>query len=53
MKKTKLAIYGAGGFGREVAWLAQSIMTSGHGLEVVCFIDDNIDVVIIIMYKTK
>jgi sugar O-acyltransferase (sialic acid O-acetyltransferase NeuD family) len=40
-EKNQIAIYGAGGFGREVAWLAQSIMTSGHSLEVVCFIDDN------------
>lgn len=40
-EKNQIAIYGAGGFGREVVWLAQSIMTSGQGLEVVCFIDDN------------
>jgi sugar O-acyltransferase (sialic acid O-acetyltransferase NeuD family) len=32
-----VAIYGAGGFGRELAWLAQS--TANHN--VVCFIDDD------------
>ena len=33
----KIAIYGAGGFGREVAWLAESCDNAN---EVVCFIDD-------------
>jgi len=41
MKKTKLAVYGAGGFGREVVWLAQSVFTKNKKFEVVCFIDDN------------
>jgi len=41
MKKKKLAVYGAGGFGREVAWLAQKIFDKNHEFEVVCFIDDD------------
>ena len=36
MRLKKVAIYGAGGFAREVAWLAEST-----NLEVVCFIDDD------------
>jgi sugar O-acyltransferase (sialic acid O-acetyltransferase NeuD family) len=42
MEKNQLAIYGAGGFGREVAWLAQSIYDSNHSWDIVCFIDDEI-----------
>lgn len=38
---TKIAIYGAGGFGREVAWLAESCTVDGSTVEVVCFIDDD------------
>jgi len=39
MKPQLIAIYGAGGFAREVAWLAQSC----EGMyEVACFIDDNV-----------
>jgi sugar O-acyltransferase (sialic acid O-acetyltransferase NeuD family) len=34
----KIAIYGAGGFGREVAWLAESCSSAN---EVVCFVDDD------------
>ena len=34
----KIAIYGAGGFGREVAWLAESC---DGPYEVVCFVDDD------------
>jgi sugar O-acyltransferase (sialic acid O-acetyltransferase NeuD family) len=34
----QIAIYGAGGFGREVAWLAE---TCDCGFEVVCFADDD------------
>jgi len=34
----QIAIYGAGGFGREVAWLSKSC--SGT-FEMVCFVDDN------------
>lgn len=33
----KISIYGAGGFGREVAWLAESCNNAN---EVVCFVDD-------------
>ena len=38
----QLAIYGAGGAGRELAWLAESCTdeTTGTGYEVACFIDD-------------
>lgn len=36
----RMAIYGAGGFGREVAWLAESCDRSN---EVVCFVDDSSD----------
>ena len=36
MGAQKVAIYGAGGFAREVAWLAES-----SDLDVVCFIDDD------------
>lgn len=41
MEKEKIAIYGAGGFGREVAWLAQSVACKDKQVEVACFIDDN------------
>lgn len=41
INKTRLAIYGAGGFGREVAWLAQSATIRNEGIEVVCFVDDD------------
>jgi len=41
MGAIQIAIYGAGGFGREVAWLAQSAMINGNDIEVVCFIDDD------------
>ena len=34
----KIAIYGAGGFGREVAWLAESFENKYN---VVCFVDDD------------
>lgn len=40
-KKIKIAVYGAGGFGREVMWLAQSSKISGKPVEPVCFIDDD------------
>jgi len=36
MNGEQIAIFGASGFGREVAWLAEAC-----GLQVVCFIDDN------------
>ncbi len=41
MDKKKIAVYGAGGFGREVVWLAESSVIDGKGVEVVCFIDDD------------
>lgn len=37
MNRESVAIYGASGFGREVAWLLESC----EGLEAVCFIDDD------------
>jgi len=39
MKKEKIAVYGASGFGRELVWLIQDCKI----YEVVCFIDDNIE----------
>jgi sugar O-acyltransferase (sialic acid O-acetyltransferase NeuD family) len=41
MTPTQIAVYGAGGFAREVAWLAESCNDSVARYEVVCFIDDN------------
>ena len=41
MSANQIAVYGAGGFGREVAWLAQSDPIGGECVEVVCFIDDD------------
>jgi len=41
MEAKQLAIYGAGGFAREVAWLAESISSMNDNYQVVCFIDDN------------
>lgn len=37
----EIAIYGAGGFAREVAWLAESCSSDNRPIKVVCFIDDN------------
>lgn len=38
----KIAIYGGGGFAREVAWLVQSCNTqSANNYDVICFIDDD------------
>lgn len=37
----QIGIYGAGGFGREVAWLVHSCNQKGTFYEIVCFIDDN------------
>jgi len=37
----QIAVYGAGGFGRELAWLIQSYNDAEHFYELVCFIDDN------------
>jgi sugar O-acyltransferase (sialic acid O-acetyltransferase NeuD family) len=41
MDRIPIAVYGAGGFGREVAWLAQSCSHADCLYDVVCFIDDN------------
>jgi sugar O-acyltransferase (sialic acid O-acetyltransferase NeuD family) len=41
MKLQQVVIYGAGGFGREAAWLVQSCSISKMKYEIVCFIDDN------------
>ncbi len=42
MGKTRIAIYGAGGFGREVAWLVETISeTFKEVFQAVCFIDDD------------
>jgi sugar O-acyltransferase (sialic acid O-acetyltransferase NeuD family) len=38
MDRKKIAIYGAGGFGRELAWLAESCE---EAYDVVCFVDDD------------
>lgn len=37
----EIAVYGAGGFGREVAWLVQSCNHATEHYQVVCFIDDS------------
>lgn len=41
MVRTRIAIYGAGGFGREVAWLIELITMTYNNIETVCFIDDD------------
>jgi len=41
MSLQQIAIYGAGGFAREVAWLARSCSRTDREYKVVCFIDDN------------
>ena len=38
---TQIAIYGAGGFAREVAWLVETCRDAGAPFEVVCCIDDD------------
>lgn len=38
---TQIAIYGGGGFAREVAWLVQSCNRDTPKYQVVCFIDDD------------
>jgi sugar O-acyltransferase (sialic acid O-acetyltransferase NeuD family) len=37
----QIAIYGGGGFAREVAWLIQSCNASSEKYQVLCFVDDN------------
>lgn len=39
--KAQLIIYGAGGFAREVAWLAEACSSADHALDVACFVDDD------------
>ena len=41
MAVERIAIYGSGGFAREVAWLVQSCANQGLDYQVVCFIDDD------------
>lgn len=41
LNSKQIVIYGAGGFAREVAWLAESCNTTERLYEVVCFVDDN------------
>ncbi len=41
-EKAPIAVYGAGGFGREVAWLAESCQIDDRPVRVVCFVDDQI-----------
>lgn len=41
MTVEQIAVYGAGGFAREVAWLAESCNVDEDRYQVVCFIDDN------------
>jgi sugar O-acyltransferase (sialic acid O-acetyltransferase NeuD family) len=41
MGATEIAIYGGGGFAREVAWLAESCSAEGNGHRVVAFVDDD------------
>ena len=38
---TEIAIYGGGGFTREVAWLVEEIFTASGEYKVACFIDDD------------
>ena len=41
MSLRQIAVYGAGGFAREVAWLVQSCNVHEETYRLVCFIDDN------------
>jgi sugar O-acyltransferase (sialic acid O-acetyltransferase NeuD family) len=42
MQITEIAIYGAGGFAREVAWLVQACNEGAERFRVMCLIDDNV-----------
>jgi sugar O-acyltransferase (sialic acid O-acetyltransferase NeuD family) len=42
MEPKEIAIYGGGGFAREVAWLIESCNKDTENYEMVCFIDDNV-----------
>ncbi|HLF84877.1 MAG TPA: acetyltransferase [Blastocatellia bacterium] len=41
MQSTEIAIYGGGGFARELAWLIESCNVDAEVYRIVCFIDDN------------
>lgn len=41
MQQMQVAVYGAGGFGREVAWLVEACNTPQAPQATVCFIEDN------------
>ena len=41
MQPMQVVIYGASGFGREVAWLLHDCINAGELYETVCFVDDN------------
>lgn len=41
MAAVQIAVYGAGGFGREVAWLASACTIGADPCQPVCFIDDD------------
>jgi sugar O-acyltransferase (sialic acid O-acetyltransferase NeuD family) len=41
MEPRQIAVYGAGGFAREVAWLVQACNENAERYQVVCFVDDN------------
>lgn len=43
MPNEKVAIYGASGFGREVAWLTEAYAAVDTHIAVVCFIDDDLN----------
>lgn len=45
MECEQVAVCGAGGFGREIAWLAESCSTPDRKIDVVCFIDDAAELV--------
>ncbi len=41
MAAEQIAVYGAGDFGQEIAWLVEECRNGGSSYEVVCFIDDD------------
>lgn len=41
MESNRVAVYGAGGFAREVAWLVEACNADDAQIEVACFIDDD------------
>jgi sugar O-acyltransferase (sialic acid O-acetyltransferase NeuD family) len=42
MQRLGVAIWGSGGFAREVAWLAEASAALGHAQQVRCFVDDDV-----------